>query len=113
MLILSLLLAGCAHVSTGRKFDLAAVQSLKQGETTRAQVHALMGEPWMKSFLENGTKEVWTYLYSEAHAAMGTVTSGHTESVALTFKGEVLDNVDRSTHVIGPPPKTEPAAAPD
>ena len=54
---------GC--VSTGRKIDQAAADSIKKGETTRAQVGQLLGSPEMITKNSNGDT-IYIYHYMRA-----------------------------------------------
>lgn len=49
--------AGCATV--GRDFATHKVEEIEIGETTRAQVEQMFGEPW-RTGIEDG-KRTWTY----------------------------------------------------
>lgn len=57
------LIAAC--VSTGRKIDQAAADSIKKGETTRAQVGQMLGAPEMVTKTSNGDT-VYLYHYMRA-----------------------------------------------
>ena len=52
-----LLLAGC--IVTGRDFPTPAVKKIVNGRTTRTEIQATFGEPYMK--VNQGGKETWTY----------------------------------------------------
>lgn len=56
-LIVVLLLAGCATV--GRDFPTHPVDQITVGETTRAEIQEMFGEPW-RTGVEDG-KRTWTY----------------------------------------------------
>ena len=56
-LVVILTLAGCATV--GRDFATHNVDEITVGETTRADIQALFGEPW-RTGVEDG-KRTWTY----------------------------------------------------
>lgn len=55
--LLLFLTPGCATV--GRNFPHQAVEQIKTGVTTQAEVRRLFGPPW-RTGIENGTK-TWTY----------------------------------------------------
>jgi hypothetical protein len=54
---LGLLFAAC--VTIGREFPVSRVQEIRIGETTRAQVGDMFGEPWRVG-IEDG-HSTWTY----------------------------------------------------
>lgn len=53
----SLTLAGCASV--GQEFATHNVDQIEIGETTRAEIQEMFGEPW-RTGVEDG-KRTWTY----------------------------------------------------
>ena len=55
--ILIAALAGCATV--GRDFPTHNVDQIRIGETTRAEIQTMFGEPW-RTGVEDG-KRTWTY----------------------------------------------------
>lgn len=55
--ILFAALAGCATV--GRDFPTHNVDQIRIGETTRAEIQTMFGEPW-RTGVEDG-KRTWTY----------------------------------------------------
>lgn len=57
ILLMLLALSGCASV--GRDFPAHLVTQIRIGETTRADIRALFGEPW-RTGIENGQR-TWTY----------------------------------------------------
>ncbi|WP_297792613.1 outer membrane protein assembly factor BamE [uncultured Marinobacter sp.] len=57
LVALSLIIAGCATV--GQDFPTHNVDQIEIGETTRAEVQELFGEPW-RTGIEDG-KRTWTY----------------------------------------------------
>lgn len=68
MFLLAVCLAGC--FSTGRKIDQAAVDTIKKGETTRAQVINMLGSPDLITRTGSGdTVFIYNYLRSTAKPA--------------------------------------------
>ena len=59
------LLSGC--VSSGRKIDQAAVETITKGETTKAQVITLLGSPDQITKLGSGDT-IFMYNYMRAYA---------------------------------------------
>ncbi|MDX1598568.1 MAG: outer membrane protein assembly factor BamE [Marinobacter sp.] len=57
LVALSLIVAGCATV--GQDFPTHNVDQIEIGETTRAEIQELFGEPW-RTGIEDG-KRTWTY----------------------------------------------------
>lgn len=54
----------------GRPFDLAAVEQIKKGKTTEAEVISILGEPWRKNINPDGTK-CYTYMHTELQKTGG------------------------------------------
>jgi outer membrane protein assembly factor BamE (lipoprotein component of BamABCDE complex) len=63
IMVTTLLAPGC--VSTGRKIDQAAADSIKKGETTREQVGQMLGAPEMVTKNSNGDT-IYIYHYMRA-----------------------------------------------
>ena len=57
LVVLSLTVAGCATV--GQDFATHNVDQIEIGETTRADIQTMFGEPW-RTGTEDG-KRTWTY----------------------------------------------------
>lgn len=57
LITLSLTVAGCATV--GQEFATHNVDQIEIGETTRADIQEMFGEPW-RTGVEDG-KRTWTY----------------------------------------------------
>ncbi|AZT85606.1 outer membrane protein assembly factor BamE [Marinobacter sp. NP-4(2019)] len=57
LVALSLIVAGCATV--GQDFPTHNVDQIEIGETTRADIQEMFGEPW-RTGIEDG-KRTWTY----------------------------------------------------
>lgn len=57
LITLTMTAAGCASV--GRDFATHKVEDIEIGETTRAEVETMFGEPW-RTGVEDG-KRTWTY----------------------------------------------------
>ncbi|MBK1873338.1 MULTISPECIES: outer membrane protein assembly factor BamE domain-containing protein [Marinobacter] len=57
MLASLLAFAGCATV--GKDFSTHNIDQITQGETTRAEIQEMFGEPW-RTGVEDG-KRTWTY----------------------------------------------------
>jgi outer membrane protein assembly factor BamE (lipoprotein component of BamABCDE complex) len=66
---LAVLLASC--VSTGRKIDQAAADSIQKGKTTREQVGQLLGAPELVTKNSNGDT-IYVYHYRRATAKPST-----------------------------------------
>jgi outer membrane protein assembly factor BamE (lipoprotein component of BamABCDE complex) len=69
LIMACLLFTGC--VTTGRKIDQAAAESIKKGETTREQVGQLLGSPELIIRNSNG-ETVYIYRYTRATAKPST-----------------------------------------
>ena len=68
LVFLAVCLAGC--YSTGRKIDQAAVDTIKKGETTRAQVINMLGSPEAITRTGSGdTVYIYNYIRSTAKPA--------------------------------------------
>jgi len=63
--LLTLLLAGC--LTTGKDFPGASTIYIEKGETTRAQIREMFGEPYQIG-MDDGN-EAWTYSYG--HYTLG------------------------------------------
>lgn len=92
LLIAAFFIQGC--VSTGRKIDQAAADSIKKGETTRAQVGQMLGAPELVTRKGNGdTVYVYNYMRATAKAStfipyIGPFVGGanvQTQSTSVTF----------------------------
>jgi len=70
-------LVGCATV--GHNFNVAGVTELKIGETAKADVLELFGEPW-RTGVEDG-RETWTYGYYKYSA----FTDAKTRDLVVRF----------------------------
>ncbi|WP_166256595.1 outer membrane protein assembly factor BamE domain-containing protein [Marinobacter salicampi] len=57
LLTFALFVSGCANV--GNEFPTRDIDQIKIGETTRADIEQMFGEPW-RTGLEDG-KRTWTY----------------------------------------------------
>lgn len=57
--IFLLIAGGCATINVGYDFPDEQVVSIRVGQTTKDEIHAVFGEPWRVG-LENGL-ETWTY----------------------------------------------------
>ncbi|NMT62667.1 outer membrane protein assembly factor BamE domain-containing protein [Marinobacter orientalis] len=57
LFVLSVVVAGCATV--GEDFATHNVDQIEIGETTRAEIQEMFGEPW-RTGVEDG-KRTWTY----------------------------------------------------
>lgn len=88
----TLLASGC--VSTGRKIDQAAADSIKKGETTRAQVGQMLGAPEMVTKKGNGdTVYIYNYMRATPKAStfipyVGMFMGGanvQTQTTSVTF----------------------------
>lgn len=58
-----LLLAGCVSVGTSKLADQATLAQIKVGQTTKAQVEALLGDPldYRRTEYAGSTREWWAY----------------------------------------------------
>ena len=92
VMVLMLLLSGCA--TYGREFDMAAVDKIVIGQTTKAEVIALFGSPIGISKTSDGH----TFLaYSYSHATMGGAEV-QTLSIAIDRDGKVENTFTNSTN---------------
>lgn len=93
LIVVLMALAGCA-VSGGKKIDQEALDQIKVGETTKAQVTELMGAPQQVTRLGNGDS-IFTYVYVRSAAKaesyipiVGMFAGGSTsesETATITF----------------------------
>ena len=67
--LMGIFILSCA--TTGRKIDQAAADSIKKGETTRAQVGQMLGSPELITRSSTGDT-VYVYQYSRATAKPST-----------------------------------------
>lgn len=87
-----LLLAGCASV--GHKFNVAGVQQVHIGQTSKADVMALFGAPW-RTGVEDG-RETWTF----GHYKYSMFSEAKTRDLVLRFdgSGKVVSYTFNSTY---------------
>lgn len=113
---------GCGTVRMGKKWDPEVVRTFKEGETTRAEVLKKLGEPWMRHQVQDG--EMWMYMHIESKVQtspasfiipgyMDMQMDQKSQSVSLTFKGDVLGKIDWTGMgaVTGAPSGSTPATA--
>jgi hypothetical protein len=86
ILLSVLMLAGCA--STGAKFDLSKVDTIKPGVTTSSDLEKMFGLPWSKKMqTDKTTKCVWQY----TRAQLGGIAEQQVLTVFLKSDGTVQD----------------------
>ncbi len=81
-------------VTIGRPFPVGAVYQIKMGETTRAEINRLFGNPW-RTGLDNDRK-TWTY----AHYRYALFRAPMTRDLIVRFdeKGIVVSYTFNSTY---------------
>jgi outer membrane protein assembly factor BamE (lipoprotein component of BamABCDE complex) len=90
------LVAGCASMAQGQKFDDSYVAQIRKGSTTKAQIRQAFGEPISVS--RSAEIETWTYSYSNAYgrgyvqaATFGLVKEKSDDQMLIVaFKGDVV-----------------------
>ena len=78
------LVAGCATVESGTKFDTSAESRLKIGQTTVADAEAWFGKPTQITQSSDGSK-VLVYVHIVAHGNFVGHGRGETETLGLNF----------------------------
>lgn len=78
------LVAGCATVESGTKFDTAAESRLQVGVTTVSDALSWFGKPTQITQRSDGSK-VLVYVHTVAHGNFLGQGSGQTESLGLKF----------------------------
>jgi hypothetical protein len=76
MIVLALTLVGCAsagnQVLKGQTSDTAD-QYIHDGQSTKADIRAVYGDPTDTSFTDNGN-EIWKYIYAYVTPNISTLT---------------------------------------
>lgn len=79
--VVAALAAACATATTGRDFDVAAVQRIKIGVTTREDVRRVLGEPTSRN-VSDRVAEVWIFSF-----AVGDV---ETKALSVALRSDVV-----------------------
>lgn len=99
LLFIMLSLSGCSS-TIGNKGtqDQLAIEQIKPGVTTKAEVKELVGEPSYVTFF--GTEETWSFIVSEAQVRAATFipivglfaggSDFETHTLTIQFKGDVV-----------------------
>jgi outer membrane protein assembly factor BamE (lipoprotein component of BamABCDE complex) len=89
---------GCSR-SYGTKIDSEKLLTIKNGETTKAQVVSLLGQPNQKSMMDN--KEIYQYMYTSiSHNPFNPFSGGSTEnqSAVISFDERgIVESVSSSS----------------
>ena len=69
LLSIFVVLSGCAtsSYSTGRDFDSSSVNQIIKGETAKADLLQMLGQPFSKTVISEN-EEKWIYMYSSGTA---------------------------------------------
>jgi hypothetical protein len=91
IVVLMVLVAGCATVHHGADFDPALAQNFVVGQTTMDQAKAALGEPQqIMRNPEGRTKMVWRYSEGKAGPFTGVKAEGKMLGVVFDEKGRFL-----------------------
>ena len=101
VLLVSVLLFGCASAERGRKFDAAAANQFEVGKTTETEVLAVLGQPLARRINADGTK-IYGYAYAQADGfalARGSKNiKGQGDKLIIKFdKNGVVSALDQGT----------------
>ena len=90
LLSIFFVLSGCAtsSYSTGRDFDSSLVNQIVKGETTRADLLQMLGQPFSKTVMSEN-EEKWIYMYSSGTAKAQSYV--FTMKVESTGRQKMLD----------------------
>jgi outer membrane protein assembly factor BamE (lipoprotein component of BamABCDE complex) len=90
LLSIFFVLSGCAtsSYSTGRDFDSSSVNQIIKGETTRADLLQMLGQPFSKTVMSEN-EEKWIYMYSSGTAKAQSYV--FTMKVESTGRQKMLD----------------------
>ena len=90
LLSIFFVLSGCAtsSYSTGRDFDSSLVNQIIKGETTRADLLQMLGQPFSKTVMSEN-EEKWIYMYSSGTAKAQSYV--FTMKVESTGRQKMLD----------------------
>lgn len=79
--VVAVLAAACATGTRGRDFDVATVQRIKIGVTTREDVRRDFGEPTSRN-VSDRVAEVWTFSFA--------VDGVQTKALSVTLRSDVV-----------------------
>ena len=90
LLSIFVVLSGCAtsSYSTGRDFNSSSVNQIIKGETTRADLLQMLGQPFSKTVMSEN-EEKWIYMYSSGTAKAQSYV--FTMKVESTGRQKMLD----------------------
>ena len=90
LLSIFFVLSGCAtsSYSTGRDFDSSSVNQIIKGETTRADLLQMLGQPFSKTVMSEN-EEKWIYMYYSGTAKAQSYV--FTMKVESTSRQKMLD----------------------
>jgi outer membrane protein assembly factor BamE (lipoprotein component of BamABCDE complex) len=94
LVIISIL--GCSH-TLGAKIDAEKLAMIKKGETTKAQVLSILGQPYQKHLSDNIESFMYMYYSASPGIGFGMGSSEH-QSVSISFdeKG-IVESVSSSS----------------
>ena len=96
ILILPLMLAaacGPIHFKSGKPFTATQIESVKKGETKKADIISLFGEPQLSGKNDSG-EDIWSYLYIEAKVPLkGGPSKEKFQRMTITFEGDKVKSI--------------------
>jgi|LGVF01.1.fsa_nt_gb outer membrane protein assembly factor BamE (lipoprotein component of BamABCDE complex) len=109
LLSIFVVLSGCAtsSYSTGRDFDSSSVNQIIKGETTKADLLQMLGQPFSKTVISEN-EEKWIYMYSSGTAkaqsyffTMKVESTGQQKMLDILLRDGIVTNY---TYNEGPMP---------
>ena len=111
LLSIFFVLSGCAtsSYSTGRDFDSSSVNQIIKGETTKADLLQMLGQPFSKTVISEN-EEKWIYMYSSGTAkaqsyffTMKVESTGQQKMLDILLRDGIVTNY---TYNEGPMPSS-------
>lgn len=109
LLSIFVVLSGCAtsSYSTGRDLDSSSVNQIIKGETTKADLLQMLGQPFSKTVISEN-EEKWIYMYSSGTAkaqsyffTMKVESTGQQKMLDILLRDGIVTNY---TYNEGPMP---------
>lgn len=83
ILVISLVLVGCATSEIGRPINDVAVSEIEKGATTKDSILIMFGQPYMNMTDSEG-KETWSYMHGTGNYSVFSPASASGQSSTLT-----------------------------
>jgi outer membrane protein assembly factor BamE (lipoprotein component of BamABCDE complex) len=93
---IAVFLAGCATAIVGRPIDQNAVSQIVRGQSTKADVIALLGSP--DRITETDSFSRWTYHYARAASRFGGLDTQSQVVMIMFTKSGIVKTVTTSQH---------------